>query len=177
MKVKNTGIEGCLVIEPEVFSDSRGFFLESYQLDRYRALGIKQNFVQDNHSHSCLGVIRGLHFQRTKPQGKLVRVVRGEVFDVAVDIRQDSPTFGQWFGINLSESNKWQLWLPPGLAHGFAVISDVADLEYKCTDYYDSADEGCLIWNDRQIGIDWPLDSPLLSEKDRQGIGFGELFN
>lgn len=177
MKVKNTGIEGCLVIEPEVFSDSRGFFLESYQLDRYRALGIKQNFVQDNHSQSCLGVIRGLHFQWTKPQGKLVRVVRGEVYDVAVDIRQNSPTFGRWFGINLSATNKCQLWLPPGLAHGFAVTSDVADLEYKCTDYYDSADEGCLIWNDRQIGIDWPVDSPLLSEKDRQGIGFQELFN
>ena len=177
MKVTNTGIEGCLVIEPRVFSDSRGFFLESYQVERYRELGISQHFVQDNHSQSCRGVIRGLHFQWTKPQGKLVRVVRGEVFDVAVDMRLDSPTFGQWFGTTLSESNKCQLWLPPGLAHGFAVTSDIADLEYKCTDYYDSADEGCLIWNDGQIGIDWPIDSPLLSEKDSQAIGFQELFS
>ncbi len=177
MKVIKTGIEGCLIIEPKVFSDTRGFFLETYQLDRYQELGINQQFVQDNHSQSCHGVIRGLHFQRTKPQGKLVRVVRGEVFDVAVDIRPDSPTFGQWFGTTLSESNKCQLWLSPGLAHGFAVTSEFADLEYKCTDYYDSADEGCLSWNDAQIGIDWPLASPLLSEKDSQAIGFQELFS
>lgn len=132
-------------------------------------LGIDLNFVQDNHSRSSRGVLRGLHFQKINPQGKLVRVVRGEVFDVAVDIRPDSPTYGAWEGVILSEENKTQFWVPPGLAHGFVVLSEVADFEYKCTDYYNPAHEGCLLWNDPAIGIDWPIANPQLSEKDKVG--------
>ena len=170
MKITRTKINGCLVIEPKVFGDERGFFLETFQAGRYREkAGIDLPFVQDNHSRSTKGVLRGLHFQKTKPQGKLVRVVRGEVFDVAVDIRKGSPTFGQWEGVWLSEENKKQFWLPPGLAHGFVVTSETADFEYKCTDYYDPTDEGCLIWNDPDVGIDWPIEEPVLSEKDQQG--------
>lgn len=159
MEVIKTSIEGVVVIEPKVFGDERGFFLESFQADRYKELaGIDLPFVQDNHSRSAKGVLRGLHFQKSKPQGKLVRVVRGEVFDVAVDIRPDSPTYGKWEGVLLSEENKKQFWVPPGLAHGFVVLSDTADFEYKCTDYYDPTDEGSLIWNDATVGIDWPLN-------------------
>lgn len=170
MKITRTKINGCLVIEPKVFGDERGFFLETFQAGRYREkAGIDLPFVQDNHSRSTKGVLRGLHFQKTKPQGKLVRVVRGEVFDVAVDIRKGSPTFGKWEGVWLSEENKKQFWLPPGLAHGFVVTSETADFEYKCTDYYDPTDEGCLIWNDPDVGIDWPIEDPVLSEKDQQG--------
>ena len=170
MKITRTKINGCLVIEPKVFGDERGFFLETFQAGRYREkAGIDLPFVQDNHSRSTKGVLRGLHFQKTKPQGKLVRVVRGEVFDVAVDIRKGSPTFGQWEGVWLSEENRKQFWLPPGLAHGFVVTSETADFEYKCTDYYDPTDEGCLIWNDPDVGIDWPIEEPVLSEKDQQG--------
>ena len=170
MKITRTKINGCLVIEPKVFGDERGFFLETFQAERYKEMaGIELSFVQDNHSRSTKGVLRGLHFQKTKPQGKLVRVVRGEVFDVAVDIRKGSPTFGQWEGVWLSEENKKQFWLPPGLAHGFVVTSETADFEYKCTDYYDPTDEGCLIWNDPDVGIDWPIEEPVLSEKDQQG--------
>ncbi len=169
MEVRETRINGARIIEPRVFGDARGFFLETFQAERYAQCGIDLPFVQDNHSRSTKGVLRGLHFQKARPQGKLVRVVRGEVFDVAVDIRPDSPTFGQWEGVVLSEENKRQFWVPPGLAHGFQVLSDTADFEYKCTDYYDPADEGCLIWNDPMIGIEWPLPDPLLSEKDQQG--------
>ncbi|CAI1994006.1 dTDP-4-dehydrorhamnose 3,5-epimerase [Serratia entomophila] len=133
------------------------------------------DFVQDNHSRSSRGVLRGLHFQKVNPQGKLVRVVRGEVFDVAVDIRPGSPTYGAWEGVILSEENKTQFWVPPGLAHGFVVLSDLADFEYKCTDYYNPAQEGCLLWNDPQVGIEWPIDNPLLSEKDKVGKLFREL--
>lgn len=159
MEVIKTSIDGVVIIEPKVFGDERGFFLETFQSDRYKELaGIDLHFVQDNHSRSAKGVLRGLHFQKTKPQGKLVRVVRGAVFDVAVDIRKDSPTYGQWEGVLLSEENKKQFWVPPGLAHGFLVLSDVADFEYKCTDYYDPSDEGSLIWNDPSVGIEWPLD-------------------
>ncbi|WP_221800672.1 dTDP-4-dehydrorhamnose 3,5-epimerase [Oceanobacter mangrovi] len=159
MNVIKTAIDGVVIIEPKVFGDERGFFLETFQADRYRELaGIDLPFVQDNHSRSRKGVLRGLHFQKSRPQGKLVRVVRGEVFDVAVDIRPDSPTFGQWAGVYLSEENKTQFWVPPGLAHGFLVLSDVADFEYKCTDYYDPSDEGSLAWNDPDVAIDWPLD-------------------
>lgn len=159
MEVIKTSIDGVVIIEPKVFGDERGFFLETFQSDRYKELaGIDLPFVQDNHSRSAKGVLRGLHFQKTKPQGKLVRVVRGAVFDVAVDIRKDSPTYGQWEGVLLSEENKKQFWVPPGLAHGFLVLSDVADFEYKCTDYYDPSDEGSLIWNDPSVGIEWPLD-------------------
>ena len=170
MKITRTKINGCLVIEPKVFGDERGFFLETFQAERYKEMaGIELSFVQDNHSRSTKGVLRGLHFQKTKPQGKLVRVVRGEVFDVAVDIRKGSPTYGKWEGVWLSEENKKQFWLPPGLAHGFVVTSETADFEYKCTDYYDPTDEGCLIWNDPDVGIDWPIEDPVLSEKDQQG--------
>jgi dTDP-4-dehydrorhamnose 3,5-epimerase len=167
MNVIKTKLQDCLIIEPKVFGDERGFFLESFHQQRYQQeTGITQHFVQDNHSRSAKGVLRGLHFQKTRPQGKLVRVVRGEVYDVAVDIRPASPTFGQWEAVILSEENKRQFWVPPGFAHGFQVLSDFADFEYKCTDYYFPQDEGCLAWNDPQLAIDWPLKTPLLSEKD-----------
>jgi len=167
MNVIKTKLEGAVIIEPKVFGDHRGFFMETYQKDRYQEAGIPLEFVQDNHSRSSKGVLRGLHFQKTKPQGKLVRVVRGEVFDVAVDIRKDSPTYGQWEGVILSEENKRQFYVPPGFAHGFVVLSETADFEYKCTDYYDPNDEGCIAWNDPDLGIPWPLRKPILSSKDQ----------
>ncbi|MCT2418320.1 dTDP-4-dehydrorhamnose 3,5-epimerase [Pantoea sp. XY16] len=177
MKVTETRVQGAKLIEPKVFGDERGFFLETFQKERYQTLlNIDLDFVQDNHSRSSKNVLRGLHFQTSKPQGKLVRVVRGEVFDVAVDIRPQSPTFGQWAGVYLSEENKNQFWVPPGLAHGFVVISEFADFEYKCTDYYDPQNEGCLLWNDPHIDIKWPVTEPLLSGKDAQGMLFRELF-
>ena len=167
MKVSNTKLQGCLIIEPRVFGDERGFFLETFQADRYtREAGIDLPFVQDNHSRSAVGVLRGLHFQKTKPQGKLVRVVRGEVYDVAVDIRKGSATFGEWEGLILSEDNKKQFWVPPGFAHGFVVLSDTADFEYKCTDYYDPSDEGSILWSDPDLDIPWPIANPVLSAKD-----------
>ncbi|MEE3660424.1 dTDP-4-dehydrorhamnose 3,5-epimerase [Brenneria sp. g21c3] len=176
MQVKDTRIEGVKIIQPKVFGDARGFFLETFEKRRYQEmLNIDLDFVQDNHSRSSKGVLRGLHFQRSNPQGKLVRVVRGEVFDVAVDIRPDSPTYGAWEGVILSEENKTQFWIPPGLAHGFVVLSDVADFEYKCTDYYNPANEGCLLWNDPDVSIEWPVIDPLLSEKDKLGKRFKEL--
>ncbi len=157
MKVIPTKLKDCVIIEPTVFGDERGFFLETFQMERYRELaGIRLEFVQDNHSRSQKGVLRGLHFQKMKPQGKLVRVVRGEVFDVAVDIRKESPSFGLWEGVILSEENKRQFWVPPGFAHGFLVLSDTADFEYKCTDYYDPSDEGSLAWDDKELSIQWP---------------------
>ena len=177
MNVIQTKLKDCVIIEPKVFGDHRGFFLETFQADRYRDMaGISLPFVQDNHSRSAKGVLRGLHFQKTKPQGKLVRVVSGEVYDVAVDIRPDSPSFGQWEGVILSEENKRQLWVPPGFAHGFVVLSDTADFEYKCTDYYDPSDEGSLIWNDPAMAITWPLKNPTLSDKDSKAPTFAELF-
>lgn len=167
MKVTQTKLDGVVIIEPKVFGDDRGFFLESFQADRYRELaGIEQAFIQDNHSRSTKGVLRGLHFQVTNPQGKLVRVVQGEVYDVAVDVNPESPTYGQYEGVILSETNKRQFWVPPGYAHGFVVLSDTADFEYKCTEYYDPSDEGGIIWNDPKVGIDWPLKNPVLSAKD-----------
>jgi len=167
MNVIKTKLKDCVIIEPKVFGDERGFFLETFQADRYADLAdISLPFVQDNHSRSSKGVLRGLHFQKTKPQGKLVRVVRGEVYDVAVDIRQGSPTYGQWEAVILSEENKTQFWVPPGFAHGFFVLSETADFEYKCTDYYDPSDEGSLLWNDPDLNIPWPIDNPKLSEKD-----------
>lgn len=176
MQIKDSKIYGAKIIQPKVFGDARGFFLETFEKKRYQQmLNINVDFVQDNHSRSSKGVLRGLHFQQTKPQGKLVHVVRGEVFDVAVDIRRDSPTYGVWEGVILSEENKTQFWLPPGLAHGFAVLSDIADFEYKCTDYYDPSDESCLLWNDPEIGIEWPISAPLLSEKDKLGTLFKDL--
>jgi dTDP-4-dehydrorhamnose 3,5-epimerase len=165
--VVKTKLHDCVIIEPKVFEDERGFFLETFQADRYAELaGIKLPFVQDNHSRSSNAVLRGLHYQKTKPQGKLVRVVRGEVYDVAVDIRQGSPTFGQWEGVFLSEENKRQFWVPPGFAHGFLVLSATADFEYKCTDYFDPSDEGSVLWNDPDLDIPWPIATPILSNKD-----------
>lgn len=178
MNVIDTSILDVKIIEPKVFGDQRGFFLETFQQERYSEAGISLPFVQDNHSRSEKGVLRGLHFQKTKPQGKLVRVVSGEVFDVAVDIRKSSPTFGKWEGVVLSAENKRQFWVPPGLAHGFLVLSEYADFEYKCTDYYDSSDEGALRWDDEDIGIDWPAGiEPMLSEKDGAAPGFREQFS
>ena len=167
MNVIKTKLKDCVIIEPKVFGDERGFFLETFQAYRYTDFaGITLPFVQDNHSRSSKGVLRGLHFQKTKPQGKLVRVVKGEVYDVAVDIRQGSQTYGQWEAVILSEENKTQFWVPPGFAHGFVVLSETADFEYKCTDYYDPSDEGSLLWNDPDLNIPWPIEKPKLSEKD-----------
>ncbi|MDD9676426.1 dTDP-4-dehydrorhamnose 3,5-epimerase [Klebsiella grimontii] len=177
MQVIDTKIKDVKIIQPKIFGDARGFFLETFEKQRYQEmLGIEFDFVQDNHSRSSKGVLRGLHFQTVNPQGKLVRVVRGEVFDVAVDIRKNSPTFGEWEGVYLSEENKTQFWIPPGLAHGFVVLSEIADFEYKCTDYYTPVGEGCLIWNDPDLGIEWPILEPLLSEKDKAGKRLKELF-
>lgn len=177
MNIIDTLLMDVKIIEPKIFGDNRGFFLETFQASRYAELaGIELPFVQDNHSRSSKNVLRGLHFQKTKPQGKLVRVVRGEVFDVAVDIRKGSPTYGQWAGVLLSEENKRQFWIPPGLAHGFVVLSDVADFEYKCTDYYDPNDEGSLIWNDPDVGIKWPEGiTPILSAKDADALCLKDL--
>ena len=168
MNIIQTKLANCVIIEPKVYGDDRGFFLETFQAERYASAGITLPFVQDNHSRSSKGVLRGLHFQKTKPQGKLVRVVRGEVYDVAVDIRLGSPTYGRWEAVVLSDDNKKQFWVPPGFAHGFVVISDSADFEYKCTDYYDPSDEGSLLWSDPDLNIPWPIDKPILSEKDAQ---------
>ena len=168
MKVNKTNLEGVLHIEPKVFGDARGFFLETYNKERYMAAGFPDvDFVQDNHSRSSKGVLRGLHFQLNHPQGKLVQVATGSVFDVVVDVRVGSPTFGQWYGCVLSEDNHHQLWIPPKFAHGFCVLSETADFVYKCTDYYCPDDEGGLLWNDPDVGIEWPLKAPLLSNKDK----------
>jgi dTDP-4-dehydrorhamnose 3,5-epimerase len=176
VNVIDTNIAEVKIIEPKVFGDDRGFFLETFHAARYAELaGIDLPFVQDNHSRSTKGILRGLHFQKTKPQGKLVRVVSGEVFDVAVDIRHDSSTFGQWAGVILSEHNKRQFWVPPGFAHGFVVLSDTADFEYKCTDYYDPADEGSIRWDDPDLAIDWPITNPSLSDKDATAGSFKDL--
>jgi dTDP-4-dehydrorhamnose 3,5-epimerase len=176
MKAIATAIEGVFVIEPKVFGDARGFFFESFNQRAFaEATGVDLNFVQDNHSRSARGVLRGLHYQLQQPQGKLVRVVRGSVFDVAVDIRRSSRTFGQWVGYELNEENQRQLWVPPGFAHGFLVLSETADFLYKTTDYYAPQHERCIAWNDPAIGIDWRLQAagithPSLSVKDQGGI-------
>ena len=167
MNVIETELAGVLIIEPKVFGDQRGFFLEGFQTERYRDAGITLPFVQDNHSRSQHGVLRGLHFQRTRPQGKLVSVSRGSVYDVAVDINPESPTCGQFVGIELNDENHRQLWIPPGYAHGFCVLSETADFHYKCTDLYYPEDEGGLIWNDPEVNIPWPVDAPKLSAKDQ----------
>jgi len=167
VNIIQTGLQDCVIIEPKVFGDERGFFLETFHTSRYADLArISLPFVQDNYSRSLKGVLRGLHFQKTKPQGKLISVVRGEVYDVAVDIRKGSSTFGQWVGVILSEENKKQLWVPPGFAHGFVVLSEIADFKYKCTDYYDPSDEGSILWNDPDLAIGWPVENPILSDKD-----------
>ena len=177
MNVVATPIEGLLVIEPRVFGDDRGFFMESWNQRSFRELtGVQEGFVQDNHSRSGRGVLRGLHYQLRQPQGKLVRVVQGEVFDVAVDVRRSSPTFGRWHGVILSESNRRQFWVPAGFAHGFVVLSESADFLYKTTDYYAPEHERCIAWNDPAVGIDWPLGDiePKLSAKDQAGLSLAQ---
>ena len=169
MKVFDTALPGVKLIEPRVFNDDRGFFFESWNARAFAAAGIDASFVQDNHSRSAKGVLRGLHYQIQCPQGKLVRVVSGAVFDVAVDLRRSSKTFGRWVGYELSAENKWQAWIPPGFAHGFLSLQDDTELLYKCTDFYSAQAERSLIWNDPDIGIAWPLNvvgKPLLSDKD-----------
>ena len=164
MKFLQTDLPGVVIVEPDVFRDSRGFFLETFHAERYRQGGIPCDFVQDNQSRSVRGTLRGLHAQRRRPQGKLVRAVRGEIFDVAVDVRPGSPTFGKWVGARLSEESFRQMFVPPGFAHGFCVLSDVAEVEYKCSDFYDRADEIGARWD--SAGIEWPIKDPLLSPKD-----------
>ncbi|AEP12413.1 dTDP-4-dehydrorhamnose 3,5-epimerase [Chloracidobacterium thermophilum] len=163
-----TELPGVILIEPKVFRDERGFFLETYHAAKFAQAGLDVTFVQDNHSRSVQGTLRGLHAQWRRPQGKLVRVIAGEIFDVVVDIRLDSPTFGRWLGVRLSAENFRQLYVPQGFVHGFCVVSDMAEVLYKCTALYDPGDEIGVIWNDPEIGIDWGIESPLLSEKDRR---------
>lgn len=173
-----TNIEGVIIVEPRVFPDGRGKFLETYKKNDFYENGIPYEFVQDNHSVSQKGVLRGLHFQREpKAQGKLVRVVKGAVFDVAVDIRTHSPTYRKWFGIELTSDNYKMLFIPPGLAHGFATLEDDTEFLYKCTDVYSPEHDGGIIWNDPEIGIDWPIDNPLVSEKDKKLPFLKDLIN
>jgi dTDP-4-dehydrorhamnose 3,5-epimerase len=165
-----TTLKDVVILEPKVFGDERGFFLEAYNEATFRALGLPTRFVQDNHSGSRNGVLRGLHYQLKQPQGKLVRALRGEIFDVAVDLRQDSAQFGQWFGLVLSAENRRMLWVPPGFGHGFLVLTEFAEVSYKATELYAPAFERSILWNDPAIGIDWPLDGePTLSKKDKAG--------
>tara|TARA_B100001142_G_C14348977_1_gene661291 strand:- start:5070 stop:5615 length:546 start_codon:yes stop_codon:yes gene_type:complete len=176
MKFERCIINDSYVIEPEVFGDNRGFFLETYNENNYRSIvGEEINFVQDNHSFSTYGSLRGLHFQLNQPQGKLVRVTQGEVLDVVVDLRVESSSFLSWYSVILSAENRKQIWIPPGIAHGFLVLSDSADFEYKCTAYYAPDDEYTLLWNDKKIGIDWPMKNPVLSEKDSKGLSLDEV--
>lgn len=168
MEVIEAPIQGVLLIKPKVYRDIRGYFVETWQDERYKEIGIKESFVQDNYSKSTKGVLRGLHYQKKNPQGKLVRASVGEIFDVVVDIRRESPTFGKWYGVNLSEENQFQLWIPPRLAHGFVVLSDIAHCHYKCTDYYHPEDEGCIRWNDPWIDVSWPYEGrPKMSGRDQ----------
>ncbi len=174
MKVTATGIPGVLILEPAVFGDARGFFLESYNEKEMRKAGIEAHFVQDNHSRSVRNVLRGLHYQIDQPQGKLVRVVSGKAFDVAVDLRRHSPTFGKWEGVELSAENMRMFWIPPGFAHGFVVLSDTVDFLYKASDYYSPKSERSILWNDSDLAIDWPLEGqPIISSKDAAGTPFG----
>lgn len=174
MNIIPTAIPDVVILEPKVFGDDRGFFYESFNQKQFEeAIGQKVSFVQDNHSRSSKGVLRGLHYQIQQPQGKLVRCSLGEVFDVAVDIRRSSPTFGQWVGVHLSAENKRQLWVPEGFAHGFVVLSDAAEFLYKTTDYYAPEHERCILWNDPELAVKWPLEQePILSQKDSQGLLF-----
>ncbi|HZF45882.1 MAG TPA: dTDP-4-dehydrorhamnose 3,5-epimerase, partial [Sphingomonadaceae bacterium] len=172
MKLCPTELPEVLIIEPSVFGDERGFFLESWNESRFAEAGLDLHFVQDNHSRSGRGVLRGIHYQLAHPQGKLVRVTAGKVFDVAVDLRRSSPTFGRWAGVELSVENKRMLWLPPGFGHGFLTLEGDTDFLYKCTDFYAPEDEHCIAWNDPEIGITWPVTEidPILSQKDRAGL-------
>lgn len=167
MRFETTKLPGVLIIEPRVFRDERGFFLETYHARKYAEAGLEATFVQDNHSRSRKDTLRGLHFQRQRPQGKLVRAIQGEIFDVAADIDPASPTYGQWVGVYLSADNFRQIYVPPGYAHGFCVVSEIAEVEYKCTDFYDPADEGGVMWNDPVLAIEWPTASPVLSGRDQ----------
>ena len=179
MKFVPTALPDVILIEPQIFRDARGFFLETYQREKYAAGGIDVDFVQDNHSRSARGTLRGLHAQLRRPQGKLIRVIEGEIFDVAVDIRRTSPSFGKWVGVWLSAENFHQLYIPPGFVHGFYVTSETAQVQYKCTDYYDPGGELTVLWNDPAIGIEWPASvwqtPPLLSAKDQQGKLLAEV--
>ena len=175
MNIVTTSIEGILIIEPEVYEDSRGFFMETYNSDRYMKAGIDTVFVQDNLSYSVKNTVRGLHFQIKNPQAKLLQVITGEIFDVAVDIRQGSATFGKWTGFHLSDRNRRQLFIPQGFAHGFCVLSETAHFLYKCSDFYAPDDEGGIIWSDPDIGIDWPVEDPIISEKDKQYPNLSDL--
>ena len=166
MNVTEISLDGVLLIEPNIYSDERGFFLESYEKNRYESIGIKEEFVQDNHSRSAKNVLRGLHFTKNKPQAQILTVMRGKIFDVVVDIRRNSSTFGQWFGTELSDDNIRQIYMPHGFAHGFCVLSDYADLHYKVSQPYNADDEGGLRWNDPEIGIKWEINSPIISERD-----------
>ena len=176
MKVTESGIKGVFIIEPDVYEDDRGFFMETFHNERYRKLlGINLDFVQDNISRSSKNVLRGMHFQKNYPQGKIVKASRGEILDVVVDLRKGSPTYGAWESFKLSEQNKLQVWIPPGFAHGFLVMSDSADLEYKFTEYYHPEDELCLMWNDPEVAIDWTINDPILTEKDKKGLSLKDL--
>ena len=173
------GIEGLCVIEPAVHGDARGYFMETYNQNDFKEAGLDMTFVQDNQSMSVKGVLRGLHFQKQYPQGKLVRAVRGTVFDVAVDLRSDSKTYGKWFGVTLSAENKKQFYIPEGFAHGFLVLSDEAEFAYKCTDFYHPGDEGGLLWSDPEIGVDWPIEPGMeliISDKDKKWSGLKDTF-
>jgi dTDP-4-dehydrorhamnose 3,5-epimerase len=174
LAISTTDFPGLTVIEQRVFKDARGFFMETYHRDRFEAAGLPTDFLQDNHSLSHRNVIRGLHYQIERPQGKLVRAVRGTVFDVAVDLRRSSPTFGRWFGIELSDANRKQVYIPPGFAHGFCSLTDVAEVIYRCTDVYHPAGERTILWNDQQLAIRWPVAEPILADKDRRGLQFAE---
>ena len=179
IKVSECGIEGLYVIEPTVFPDSRGYFVETYNQNDFKEAGLTMNFVQDNQSMSVKGVLRGLHFQKEFPQGKLVRVIKGKVFDVAVDLRSTSETYGKWFGVELTAENKKQFYIPEGFAHGFLVLSDEAEFAYKCTDFYHPGDEGGLLWSDPEIGIQWPIEEGMeliISEKDQKRGSIKDTF-
>lgn len=175
MIVEQTTLPGVLLIEPDVVNDSRGFLLESFQRQRYSAEGIKVDFIQDNHCRSVRGTLRGLHFQSKFPQAKLIYVSVGAIFDVAVDIRLGSPSYSQWYGAHLNEDNHRQLYIPEGFAHGFCVLSEVADIHYKFSDYYNPSDECGVIWSDPKIGIDWPIENPILSERDTKHLTLGAI--
>ena len=177
MRFHPTALPGVVLIEPDVYRDARGFFLETYHERKYAEGGILGPFVQDNHSYSSRGTLRGLHAQRTRPQGKLVRAAEGEMFDVAVDIRRGSPSFGKWVGFVLSGKNFRQLWIPPGFAHGFCVLSEMVHVEYKCTDFYDKADELTVAWADPAIGIAWPIEVPILSARDAAAPRLAEILD
>ncbi len=174
MKASPTSLPGVLILEPRIFGDDRGWFMETYNAATFRELGLPETFVQDNHSQSVRGVVRGLHYQLHEPQGKLVRCTRGAIFDVAVDIRRSSPTFGQWTGVELTAENKLMLWIPPRLAHGFSVLSDEAEVIYKCTTLWHPASDRSLLWNDPTLAIDWRVASPIIAPKDATALPLAE---